>query len=59
MENQLALNEDRLRILSKFQQAFPEINTAMNGVRNVVYKDRALSLKTVDIAGHSAARRLR
>ena len=46
MENQLALNEDRLRILNKFQQAFPEVNTAMDGVRNVVYKDGALSLKT-------------
>ena len=46
MENQLALNEDRLRILNKFQQAYPEINTAMDGVRNVVYKDGALSLKT-------------
>ena len=45
MENQLELNEDRLRILNKFQQAFPEINTAMDGVRNVVYKDGALNLK--------------
>ena len=45
MENQLELNEDRLRILNKFQQVFPEINTAMDGVRNVVYKDGALSLK--------------
>lgn len=46
MENQLELNEDRLRILNKFQQSFPEINTAMDGVRNVVYTDGALSLKT-------------
>ena len=45
MENQLELNEDRLRILNKFQETFPEVNAAMDGVRNEVYKDGALSLK--------------
>lgn len=45
MESQVELNEDRLRILGKFQEKFPGVNAAMDGVRNEVYKDGALSLK--------------
>jgi AhpD family alkylhydroperoxidase len=45
MENQLKLNEERLQLLNKFQEIVPGVNTAMDSVRNEVYKDGALSLK--------------
>jgi len=45
MEKQVELNEERLRNLEKFKEVYPGINNAMDGVRNEVYKDGALSLK--------------
>jgi AhpD family alkylhydroperoxidase len=45
LENQVELNEERIRVLDKFKEAYPGINHAMDGVRTEVYKDGALTLK--------------
>ena len=45
MESQVQLNEDRIHNLETFMKVHPGVNKAMDGVRNEVYKDGALSLK--------------
>lgn len=45
MESQVKLNKERKELLEKFKQALPELTDAQFGVRDVVYKDGALSTK--------------
>jgi AhpD family alkylhydroperoxidase len=43
MESQVKLNNDRLKLLDKLKQAFPEIVDAEWRVLDIVYQDGALS----------------
>ena len=45
MESQIELNEERLRLREKYNEALPELRAAQIGVFDVVYKDGALSTK--------------
>ncbi|KON26606.1 hypothetical protein AC481_06840 [miscellaneous Crenarchaeota group archaeon SMTZ-80] len=45
MENQLELNEERMRLLEKFKQNLPDVMDAEYKFLNLVYQDGALSLK--------------
>lgn len=45
MENQLELNEERMRLLEKFKQNLPDVMDAEYKFLDLVYQDGALSLK--------------
>jgi AhpD family alkylhydroperoxidase len=45
MENQLELNEERMRLLEKFKQNLPEVMDAEYKFLDLIYKDGALSVK--------------
>ncbi|MCW3975603.1 MAG: carboxymuconolactone decarboxylase family protein [Candidatus Bathyarchaeota archaeon] len=46
MENQLQLNEGRMRLLEKFKQNLPDVMDAEYKFLDLVYQDGALSSKT-------------
>ena len=45
MESQMELNDERKRLLAKFQQALPEVTHAEYTLLSEVYKEGALSTK--------------
>ena len=45
MENQIKLNDERIKLLDKFKQVLPDLMTCQQDVLDVVYKDGALSSK--------------
>lgn len=45
MESQIELNNERRELLAKFSQALPEFRAAEIRLKEVVYKDGALSIK--------------
>ena len=45
MESQMELNNERKRLLAKFQQALPEVTRAEYALLSEVYKEGALSTK--------------
>lgn len=45
MENQLEINEERLKLLEKFNQELPDLMVPESAKWEVVYKDGALSRK--------------
>lgn len=46
MDSQLGLNDERVRLLARFKQMFPDLMVPETAVWDEVYKDGALSIKT-------------
>ncbi len=45
LDNQIELNDERKRLLTKFRQALPEVTHAEHALLSEVYKEGALSTK--------------
>jgi len=59
MESQLELNEERLRLFEKFNQALPDLMVPESAKWEVVYKDGALSRKVKRLMALGIALRAR
>ena len=57
MENQLKLNDERLKLLEKFREVLPDLMTPESKLLDVVYKDGALSGKVKRLIALSIALR--
>jgi len=57
MENQLELNEERLKLFDRFREVLPELMAPESAVLDVVYEDGALSGKVKRLMALSVALR--